>query len=560
MNNEKTLNLIDKIDQYYSSLRYLSGDELRTIIKEIENDILQSKDQVTTMDFHLSRVYAIIKETARRFNEGNIIVTANDNDKKISEKYDFVTIKGENAIYHNYWHVGMEEFHWKMVHYDEQLMAGIYLHHKYAVEMGTGEGKTLTATLPVFLNALTHKGIHIMTTNEYLSKRDCEITRPIYMFYGLSVDCIEYYTTLTKQRKQAYKADVVFGVNSTFVFDYLYDHLVMNPESCVQQEHNFAIIDELDSNLIDNSNISHIISGENRYNRGDVFKKYQMIVEEFLALNDNSLYIIDKINKNVNLTDKGKEWLSEKTGMKNLFQYTRPYQFDGYKNMKGEQKKEVLNKLFIQNAINQLIRAYLVFEKDVDYIVEESGITIIDENTGRKKRTSIWINHLHTAVEVKEDIIVESDSDSIASISLKNYFKLYNKISGMSGTITDVSKELEDVFSLKTKIIPPHQPVIRNDYPIKIYKTKEAKEKAIIQTIIDIHKKGRPILTASTSIKNCEKICSLMDKTFIPYQKLNAKSDIYEAEIISKAGKENTVTIATSMQVEEQILNFLIMH
>lgn len=299
---EKYKKTVESINTEYATLHSLTNDELRVRLRHIEQFINKQENKPYALDKMLVSVFAIVKETARRFSLGNIEVTATPNDLRIAEKYDFIKISGDKAIYLNHWDVMGVPYVWQMVHYDEQLLGGILLHYGYATEMATGEGKTLVATLPVFLNALTHEGVHIMTVNDYLSKRDFETTRPIYMFYGLTADCIEKYEAHDKCRKATYKSDIAFGTNSSFTFDYLFDHLAIQPEECVQQSHNYAIIDELDSILIDDADTPHIVGGGNYYNNGKIFKENYPLIKELIENKDAELYKIDKLKKSAFFT------------------------------------------------------------------------------------------------------------------------------------------------------------------------------------------------------------------------------------------------------------------
>lgn len=475
---DKYENLVDSINVEYKTLCRLSNDELRTRLSQIATEINDSENKSKALDKYLVPTFAIIKETARRFKEGNIIVTANDYDKFLSETYDFVAIDNGKAIYKNRWDAGGVPFEWNMVHYDEQLLGGILLHKGYAIEMLTGEGKTLVATLPVMLNALAHNGVHMMTVNSYLSKRDFELTRPIYMFYGLTADCIEYYPNSSVRRKKAYEADITFGTNSSFTFDYLYDHLAIDPSECVQQKHTFAIIDELDSILIDDAGTPHIVGGGNYYNHGKYYKENLPIVKELLTIKcDQPLYTSDASRKKAEFTNEGKSWLASKKQIPDLFSVVKTYEIDNYDDLNLSEKNELLEKLFIQNVLYQLLVAFTVYEKDIDYVVDNGKIKIIDQNTGRIKESNRWEHGLHTAIEVKEGVEVQNDFDGMAVISLKNYFKLYNKVAGMSGTIMSVNEELKTVYGLNCEALPTHKPLIRVDMPLRIFRTEEQKRK-----------------------------------------------------------------------------------
>lgn len=544
---DKYQGITNKINIAYNELRNLSNDEFRVSLSEIEFQINSSENKTNVLDEYIVQVFAIVKETARRFSEGNIIVTANAKDRLLAKLYDFVEIKGHKAIYKNHWDVEGVPFVWNMVHYDEQLLGGVLLHHGYATEMATGEGKTLVATLPVFLNALTHDGVHLMTVNDYLSKRDYKITRPIYMFHGLSADCIEFYDRSDDRRHNAYKSDITFGTNSTFTFDYLYDHIAITPERCVQQSHNFAIIDELDSILIDDADNPHIVGGGVYYNEGNIYKENINIVKELIESENIQLYTIDKINKSANFTEKGKAWLSTKKEIPDLYAVERIYEVEDFDKLDSKAQNKIKENLNIQNVLIQLLLALTVYERDEDYIVEQGKVKIIDQHTGRVKESSRWEYGLHTAMEVKEGVEVQDDFDGMAVISLKNYFKLYNKIAGMSGTIMSVQDELKKIYNLRCASLPTHKPLVRKDYPLRIFKTTADKNKAILNAIVENYKNGCPTLVGSTSIKRSEEICGMLDDYGLKHNKLNAKTLKDEAAFIAKAGNGNTITVSTSV-------------
>lgn len=544
---EKYKKTVESINTEYATLHSLTNDELRVRLRHIEQFINKQENKPYALDKMLVSVFAIVKETARRFSLGNIEVTATPNDLRIAEKYDFIKISGDKAIYLNHWDVMGVPYVWQMVHYDEQLLGGILLHYGYATEMATGEGKTLVATLPVFLNALTHEGVHIMTVNDYLSKRDFETTRPIYMFYGLTADCIEKYEAHDKCRKATYKSDIAFGTNSSFTFDYLFDHLAIQPEECVQQSHNYAIIDELDSILIDDADTPHIVGGGNYYNNGKIFKENYPLIKELIENKDAELYKIDKLKKSAFFTQEGKDWLSLKKGMPDLFSVKRTYEIANFNELPQDEQNEVKNKLYLQSVFQQLLLALTVYERDVDYIVEEGKVKIIDTHTGRVKESCRWEHGLHTAMEVKEHVEVQNDFDGMAVISLKNYFKLYKKIAGMSGTIMPVKDELLEIYNLPCASLPTHKPLIRKDLPLRIFKTAQQKDDAIIKTIIDNKLAGRPSLVGSISVKRSEQLCNKLDEVGIAYNKLDAKTLKDEACTIAKAGIGNTITVSTSV-------------
>lgn len=544
---EKYKKTVESINTEYATLHSLTNDELRVRLRHIEQFINEQEDKPCALDKMLVSVFAIVKETARRFSHGNIEVTATLNDLRIAEKYDFVEIIGDKAIYKNHWDVMGVPYAWKMVHYDEQLLGGILLHYGYATEMATGEGKTLVATLPVFLNALTHEGVHIMTVNDYLSKRDFETTRPIYMFYGLSADCIEIYERYDRRRKATYKSDIAFGTNSSFTFDYLFDHIAISPEECVQQHHNYAIIDELDSILIDNAAEPHIVGGGNYHNNGKIYKENYALIVELIGYKESKLYEIDKLKKSAWFTQEGKEWLASKKCLPDLYNIERTYEVSDFDVLTQEKQNEIQNKLYLQNVFLQLLRAITVYERDVDYIVEGGKVKIIDSHTGRVKESNRWEHGLHTAIEVKEQVEVQDDFDGMAVVSLKNYFRLYKKIAGMSGTIMTVEDELMETYNLPCASLPTHRPLMRKDFPLRIFKTAQQKDEAIIKTIIVNNSVGRPSLVGSVSVKRSEQLCNKLDELGIEYNKLDAKTLKDEAYTVAKAGIGNTITVSTSV-------------
>ncbi len=543
---KKNLPLVEEINHLFRNLKNVSNDELRRELYAIERDINQTDDKVKALDDNLVKVYAIVKETARRFSEGNVIVKANDSDKSLAEDVDFIIIEGDNAIYKNRWDAGGVPFQWNMVHYDEQLLGGIMLHYGYAIEMATGEGKTLVATLPVLLNALTHEGVHLMTVNDYLSKRDFQMTRPIYNFLGVQTDCIELYSR--SRRKNAYKADITFGTNSSFTFDYLFDHLAISPNECVQQKHHFAIIDELDSILIDEADTPHIVSGGMYYDDGDIYKDNIQIIKELLETEGhNELYTIDKLRHSASFTENGKTWLADKKGINDLFLIQKTYQVDGYDQLEASMQEDLNKRLHLQNVLLQLLRALTVYERDVDYIVNGDKIQIIDQHTGRAKPSHRWEYGLHTAIEVKEGVKIQHDLTGMAVISLKNYFKLYDKVSGMSGTIMPVEEELAEIYGIKCVAIPTHRPMIRVDEPLRIFRTTKQKDDAIIKLILDNKRNSRPSLVGCINIKRSDHIASMLEDMKVECNRLDARTTKEEAITVAKAGIGNTITVSTSV-------------
>jgi preprotein translocase subunit SecA len=538
---------IIEINSIFARLSNLTGDELRDRIDIIKETIKCSDNKSKLLNTFLPEVYAIVKETARRFSQGDIVVTANNNDRRLADELDFVQIKGDQAVYVNRWEVDGVDYIWNMVHYDEQLLGGIHLHYGRAIEMATGEGKTLVATLPVFLNALSGEGVHLMTVNNYLSKRDYQITRPLYMFYGLTADCLEMYDRYDSWRKNAYLCDITFGENSSFVFDYLFDHLAIDSKACVQANHNFSIIDELDFILIDDADNPHIIGGGTRYIDEDIYQEHIGLIKELISFKGEHLFNANKLSHNAQYTDAGKSWLSHKLGIKDLFKITRTYQIQDFELLPIEDRTQVLNNIRIQNVLSQLLLALTVYEKGVDYLIIDGKVKIIDPNTGRIRENHRWEHGLHTAIEVKEMVGVQSDYDGIAVISLKHYFKLYSKISGMSGTVSTVQDELQRIYGLETVVIPTHLPIIREDHPLQIYKTRASKDEAILSNIISNYKAGRPSLVATISLKRADQIEKYLHDAGIRFNRLDARTTKDEALIVEKAGQSNTVTLSTSV-------------
>ena len=540
--------LVEQINLRFLQLREMSNDDLRSALLRVSSNISKRKSVKRALNTYLTEVYAIIKETARRFSLGDVVVTANDYDVQLAEDYDFVRIEDGKACYRNTWDVAGVSFQWDMVHYDEQLLGGILLHYGYAVEMATGEGKTLVATLPVALNALSHDGVHLMTANNYLSKRDFETTRPIYMFHGLTVGCIENYSRTDKRRKEAYQADITFGTNSSFTFDYLFDHLSTSPDECVQFKHSFAIIDELDSILIDDAETPHVVGGGNYYKEEDVYKENFPIVQELVSLeNHSSLFSSSIMNKKAEFTKEGEKWLAEKKDMPNLFSVKRTYEIAEFDSLSEQEKNNISQRIYTQNVLSQLLHAITVYERDVDYIVADGKVKIIDQNTGRAKDNSRWEHGLHTAIEVKENVEVQLDFDGLAVISLKNYFRLYDKIAGMSGTIMPARKELSNIYHLKCATIPTHKPLIRDDKPLRIFHTAEQKDAAIADFVQSNMNAGRPTLIGCLNLKRSDHIANILEERNLQFNRLDARTTKGEAWLVAKAGIGNTITLSTSV-------------
>ena len=585
----------------------------------------------------LPEAFAIVKSTARRFTENETItVTANDFDRELSLDKDFVHIEGDKAIYQNHWMAGGNDLKWSMVHYDVQIVGGIALHQGKIAEMATGEGKTLVATLPVFLNALAGKGVHMVTVNDYLSKRDSEWMGPIYMFHGLSVDCIDKHQPNSNERKKAYDCDITFGTNNEFGFDYLRDNMATSEADLVQRKHHYAIVDEVDSVLIDDARTPLIISGpvaraqddeqymefrpfveklyqaqralvnqtlneaKKKMAEGDeaeggkllyrAYKglpKYQPLIKylsepgvkvvmqktenyyiqdnekEMPVITDPLYFVISEIQHSINLTDKGQELLAQSVGNEDFFilpdvgSKTAEIEHSDLSPAEKQAKKDALMEDFSLKServhtVNQLLKAYAMFEKDVDYVVmtEANGakkVKIVDESTGRIMEGRRWSDGLHQAVEAKENVKVEAATQTFATITLQNYFRMYHKLAGMTGTAETEAGEFWSIYKLDVMVIPTNRPVLREDLPDVVYKTKKAKYAAVIDKIDELSKAGRPVLVGTTDVETSELLSRMLKMRGIKHNVLNAKEHAREAEIVAQAGMRSTVTIATNM-------------
>ena len=602
-------------------------------IDKLEKDVLEIYEKA--MDEALPEAFAIVKETARRFAENEeVVVTATDFDRDLSITKDFVRIEGDKAIYVNHWQAGGNETVWNMIHYDVQLFGGVVLHKGKIAEMATGEGKTLVATLPVFLNALTGNGVHVVTVNDYLAKRDSEWMGPLYMFHGLSVDCIDKHQPNSEARRKAYMADITFGTNNEFGFDYLRDNMASSPEDLVQRSHNFAIVDEVDSVLIDDARTPLIISGPVPKSEDQLFEELRPYVERlveaqkrlatqllaeakklipsekpeeveagFLSLfrafkalpknkalikylsepgiktgllkteaiymeqnnrrmpeaTDPLYFVIDEKLNSVDMTDKGTDLITGNMSDSTFF--VLPDIAAQLSELEGEhlpdeerlqKKDELLTNYAIKSerihTINQLLKAYTMFEKDVEYIVDEEGhVKIVDEQTGRIMEGRRYSDGLHQAIKAKERVKVEAATQTFATITLQNYFRMYHKLAGMTGTAETEAGEFWDIYKLDVVVIPTNKPVIRNDMNDRVYKTKREKYKAVIEEIELMRNEGRPVLVGTTSVEISEMLSRMLDMRKIPHNVLNAKLHQKEAEIVAHAGERGTVTIATNM-------------
>ena len=675
--------LVEKIKEAYPAIQALSNDELRAKTKEIQSyvqnsandlkkqiDELKAKIEETPIDERESlfsqvdkldkevldryedalnevfpQVFSIVKDTARRFTENEeTIVTATDFDRELAANpaNDFVTIDGDKAIYHNHWTAGGNDIKWEMIHYDVQLFGGIVLHQGKIAEMATGEGKTLVATCPVFLNALTGNGVHVVTVNDYLAKRDSEWMGPLYMFHGLSVDCIDKHQPNSDARRRAYMADITFGTNNEFGFDYLRDNMAMQPEDLVQRRHNYAIVDEVDSVLIDDARTPLIISGPVPKGGDQMFVEYQPLVERlvavqrklatqylsdakqliaegrkennqqkldegFLALyrsykslpknrplvkflseegikagmlkteeiymeNNNRrmpeavkplYFVADEKQNSADLTDKGVEWLSKEVGDNELFVLpditTELSALEAEKGLTDEERLEkkdaCLQHYSVQServhTIQQLLKAYSMFNRDDQYVVMDGQVKIVDEQTGRIMEGRRWSDGLHQAVEAKEHVKVEDATQTYATITLQNYFRMYHKLAGMTGTASTEAGEFWDIYKLDVVEIPTNRPVLRNDMDDRVYKTNREKYTAVIEEIEAMRNAGRPVLVGTTSVEISELISRMLKMRNIPHNVLNAKEHARESLIVAEAGRSvnglGAVTIATNM-------------
>ena len=581
----------------------------------------------------LPEAFAIMKSTARRFKENeSVVVSATQFDKDLSVGHDFVTIDGDKAVYHNHWMAGGNEITWDMVHYDVQLIGGIALHQGKIAEMATGEGKTLVATLPVFLNALAGKGVHMVTVNDYLSKRDSEWMGPLYMFHGLSVDCIDKHQPNSDARRKAYNCDITFGTNNEFGFDYLRDNMAVVQEDLVQRKHHYAIVDEVDSVLIDDARTPLIISGPIQRNEADEaqFMEFKPFVEklyqaqrtlvnqvpndarkkiaegdeneggklllrahkglpkysplikflsepgmkvllqkaenyymqdnekEMPVVTDPLYFVINEQLHSVDMTDKGHEVLASAVGNDDFFVLPdvglqiAEIEHSELPLLEKQQKKDALMSEFSLKServhtVIQLLKAYTMFEKDVDYVIMDGQIKIVDESTGRIMEGRRWSDGLHQAVEAKENVKVEGATQTFATITLQNYFRMYHKLAGMTGTAETEAGEFWSIYKLDVMVIPTNRPVIRDDQNDLIYKTKKAKYAAVIERIVKLTSEGRPVLVGTTDVETSELLSRMLRMRGIRHNVLNAKEHAREAEIVAQAGQSSTVTIATNM-------------
>ena len=673
--------LVEKVKATYDEIKALSNDQLRAKTKEIQahvqNAAKEQKEKIAQLKAQIEETpidereslfnqidklekealevyevalnevmpvaFGIMHDTARRFTENEeIVVTATDFDRDLAATKDFVRIEGDNAIYSNHWIAGGNDTKWDMIHYDVQIFGGIALHQGKIAEMATGEGKTLVATLPVFLNALTGNGVHVVTVNDYLAKRDSEWMGPLYEFNGLSVDCIDKHRPNSPERRKAYMADITFGTNNEFGFDYLRDNMSNSPEDLVQRAHNYAIVDEVDSVLVDDARTPLIIAGPIPKGDDQMFEEYQPLVERlvdvqrklatqylaeakqlitegqeqndqkkldegFLSLyrsfkslpknkplikylseegikagmlkteevymeNNNRkmpeaiaplYFVVDEKQNSCDLTDKGTEWLAKQVNDAELFVLpdiaTQLSALEADKTMSDEQKidrkDELLNHYAIQServhTLQQLLKAYTMFNKDDEYVVIDGEVKIVDEQTGRIMEGRRWSDGLHQAVEAKEHVKVEAATQTFATITLQNYFRMYHKLAGMTGTASTEAGEFWDIYKLDVVEIPTNRPIARNDMDDRVYKTAREKYAAVIDEIEDLRKQGRPVLVGTTSVEISELLSKMLNMRKIEHEVLNAKQHQKEASIVAKAGQSTNglgaVTIATNM-------------
>ncbi|WP_294139341.1 preprotein translocase subunit SecA [uncultured Sanguibacteroides sp.] len=671
---KELLPIVAKVNAEWEKVKKLSDDELRALsadlkakvhayVKEEEEEIAALKAKVENekpsieerediyakidkleeqIDKKIEEVlneimptaFAVMKDTARRFTENKeIVVKANDFDRQLAVTKDFVEIDGDEAVYFNSWIAGGNEVTWDMVHYDVQLIGGAVLHQGKIAEMATGEGKTLVATLPVFLNALTGRGVHVVTVNDYLAKRDSEWMGPLYMFHGLSVDCIDKTEPNSPERRKAYQADITFGTNNEFGFDYLRDNMSIHPEDLVQRKHNYAIVDEVDSVLIDDARTPLIISGPVPKGDDQMFDEYKPRVEKLVKMQrdlvtrifneakvllasddkkkvdegailllrafkglpkykplikflseqgnkailvrteniymqennrrmpeitDDLYFVIDEKQNSIDLTDKGHDTITAAGEDPDFFILpdigSELAEIDkmGLSDEDKISKKDELIQGYAAKServhtVNQLLKAYTLFELDVEYVVIDNKVKIVDEQTGRIMEGRRYSDGLHQAIEAKENVKVEAATQTFATITLQNYFRMYHKLAGMTGTAETEAGEFWDIYKLDVVVIPTNRPVVRKDANDYVYKTKREKYNAVIDEITRLVGEGRPVLVGTTSVEVSELLSRMLKLRGIKHNVLNAKLHQREAEIVAVAGQSQVVTIATNM-------------
>src|SRR5690554_5580383 len=661
--------IVDKVKSFESALQALSNDELRAkttyfkekikqarlskdnAIAEIRAKIEQTEDIDKREDFYLEidklekeayelsektldeilpEAFAVVKETARRFKENTSVeVTATPKDLELSAIKPYVTIDGDKAIWANSWNAAGKPITWDMIHYDVQLIGGAVLHQGKVAEMQTGEGKTLVSTLPLYLNALTGNGVHLVTVNDYLAKRDCMWKAPIFEFHGLSVDCIDNHQPNSPQRRKAYQADITYGTNNEFGFDYLRDNMVHTPEELVQRKHNYAIVDEVDSVLIDDARTPLIISGpvpkgdehefvelkpkveslvaqqrklatgflteakrlmkegENKQAGFNLLRAYRALprnkalikflseegVKQLLQKTENHFmqdnnrempkvdealyFVINEKNNQVELTDNGIQFLSK--GMDDNFfimpdigtEIAHIEKSGGTSEEITEKKTELFRDFGVKSerihTLTQLLKAYTLFEKDTEYVVVDNKVMIVDEQTGRIMDGRRYSDGLHQAIEAKENVKIEAATQTFATITLQNYFRMYSKLSGMTGTAVTEAGELWEIYKLDVVEIPTNRPIARDDRDDKIYRSIREKFNAVIEEVVELSQAGRPVLIGTTSVENSELLSRMLKMRGIKHNTLNAKKHKQEVEIVESARQPGAVTIATNM-------------
>ena len=610
----------------------ISLDEKEKISKDIDQTVKLIDEKIEkVLDEILPEAFAIMKDTARRFAENETVeVTANDFDRNLAAKRDFVNVEGDKAIYSTHWTAGGNDIKWDMIHYDVQLFGGVVLHKGKIAEMATGEGKTLVATLPVFLNALAGKGVHMVTVNDYLAKRDAEWMGPMYQFHGLSVDCIDSHQPNSEARRNAYLADITFGTNNEYGFDYLRDNMASSPSDLVQRKHHFAIVDEVDSVLIDDARTPLIISGPVPKGDDQLFEEYRPSIEflyglqrdfvtklvaearklaaegkmeecglltyrahkglpkykpliKFLSeqgikvqmqkteaiymadnnrrmpeVTDELFFVIDEKINSIELTDKGHEALSKRVGEEGFFvlpdigaSIAELEQQELSLEEKAQKKDELISDYSIRServhTVNQLLKAYAMFEKDVEYVVMDNKVKIVDEQTGRILDGRRYSDGLHQAIEAKEGVKVEAATQTFATITLQNYFRMYHKLGGMTGTAETEASEFWNIYKLDVVVIPTNRPILRDDRDDIIYKTAREKYNAVIAEVSRLVGEGRPVLVGTTSVEISELLSRMLKMRGIKHNVLNAKHHAQEAQVVAEAGRPGQVTIATNM-------------
>ena len=623
---------IEKLKSNVEELDLEAREEVWNKVDKIEKTILDRTEEI--LDEALPEAFSIVKDTARRFAENaEIVVTATERDREFATKFDFVRIEDDKAIYQNHWVAGGNDMTWDMVHYDVQLIGGVVLHKGKIAEMATGEGKTLVATLPVFLNALSGNGVHVVTVNDYLAKRDSEWMGPLYMFHGITVDCIDKHIPNSNGRRAAYNADITFGTNNEFGFDYLRDNMATAPSDLVQRKHNYAIVDEVDSVLIDDARTPLIISGPTPKGEDQLFEEFlpnvekvveaqrklcnQILLEakqkihsddkkvqeegalllfrtfkglpkskaliKFLSepgvkatmlkteefymqdnmrqmhvVTDPLYFVIDEKMNSIELTDLGIDLLTSGTGDPTFFVLpdiaAELAQLDNLGLSPEERtarRDAMITNYSIKServhTVNQLLKAYTLFEKDDQYVVMDNKVMIVDEQTGRIMDGRRYSDGLHQAIEAKERVKVEAATQTFATITLQNYFRMYHKLSGMTGTAETEAGELWDIYKLDVVVIPTNRPILRKDMNDRIYKTAREKYNAVIEEIVSLVEQGRPVLVGTTSVEISELLSRMLSLRKIEHNVLNAKLHQREADIVAQAGRKGTVTIATNM-------------